>query len=164
MISVSAFARDSVNFGGKKLQCKDRSGRPVPLYYGDDGSPGTAFVNERDGSVIEFNPDILAEYSYEVQWFIFYHECGHIHIGGSELAADKYALGVAHREGWLTERVASRICDSFHNAPETSSHPSGRRRCRHIFERFNELKNIKSPAPLKKPAPTPPRKPRQYWD
>jgi hypothetical protein len=86
--------------------------------------------------VLILNPRMLNEQPAIVRLFVFHHECGHHHVGDSELKADCWAVQQGVRDGWLTQRGLKEVCDSFEDAPETSSHPSGRRRCRNIDQCF----------------------------
>ena len=86
--------------------------------------------------VLILNPSMLNEQPATVRLFVFHHECGHHHVGDSELKADCWAVQQGVRDGWLTQRGLKEVCNSFEDAPETSSHPSGRRRCRNIDQCF----------------------------
>jgi hypothetical protein len=86
--------------------------------------------------VLILNPRMLNEQPAIVRLFVFHHECGHHHVGESELKADCWAVDRGVRDGWLDQRGLKEVCDSFEDAPETSSHPSGRRRCRNIDQCF----------------------------
>ena len=50
-------------------------------------------------TVIMLNMQALNPLPRQVQWLIYYHECGHILLGQSETAADCYAVKRARREG-----------------------------------------------------------------
>ena len=82
------------------------------------------------------NPSLLGRYTRVVQLFVFHHECGHHHVGESELGADCWAVGQGVREGWLDRNGLTQVCRSFENAPETDTHPSGQRRCSNIDKCF----------------------------
>ena len=82
------------------------------------------------------NPRLLARYSGAVQLFVFHHECGHTRVGESELEADCWAVGQGVRDGWLDRNGLAQVCRSFDNAPETDTHPSGKRRCANIDRCF----------------------------
>jgi hypothetical protein len=86
--------------------------------------------------VLYFNPRILARHPQVVQLFVFHHECGHQSVGANELKADCYAVNKGVREGWLTRRGVSQVCDTFIDHPETATHPSGKRRCRNLDQCF----------------------------
>jgi hypothetical protein len=86
--------------------------------------------------VLILNPRMLNEQPATVRLFVFHHECGHHHVGDNELKADCWAVQRGVRDGWLDQRGLKEVCDSFEDAPETSSHPSGRRRCRNIDQCF----------------------------
>ena len=59
-------------------------------------------------TVIMLNMQALKDLPRQVQWLIYYHECGHILLGPSETAADCYAVKRARREGWLERAGAQR--------------------------------------------------------
>ena len=59
-------------------------------------------------TVIMLNMQALNPLPRQVQWLIYYHECGHILLGQSETAADCYAVKRARREGWLNDQAARR--------------------------------------------------------
>ncbi len=90
----------------------------------------------RDARLLVLNPVLLRRYSDTVQLFVFHHECGHHRAGDSELGADCWAVGEGVRHGWLDSRGLGDVCRSFENAPETSTHPSGRRRCANLDRCF----------------------------
>jgi hypothetical protein len=82
------------------------------------------------------NPALLGRYSKSVQLFVFHHECGHHHVGRSELSADCWAVAQGVRDGWLDRNGLAQVCRSFGNAPETDTHPSGQRRCANLDKCF----------------------------
>ncbi len=82
--------------------------------------------------VLILNPRMLREQPPLVGLFVFHHECGHHHVGDSELKADCWAVDRGVRDGWLDQKGLKAVCDSFEDAPETATHPSGRRRCRNL--------------------------------
>ena len=79
--------------------------------------------------VVVFNPRLINQQSSTVRLFVFYHECGHHHVGGSETGADCWAVKQGVRQGWLSRDSLGQICRSFGNGPATSTHPSGASRC-----------------------------------
>ena len=76
--------------------------------------------------VLVMNPRLLTRQPQTVRLFVFYHECGHHHVGGNELKADCWAVGEGVREGWLDRKGLTQVCASFNDAPPTPTHPSGR--------------------------------------
>src|SRR5262245_49870737 len=86
--------------------------------------------------VLMLNPRMLNEQPAIVRLFVFHHECGHHRVGDSELKADCWAVERGVRDGWLNQRGLKEVCESFEDAPETPSHPSGRRRCRNLDQCF----------------------------
>ncbi len=119
-----------------------------------------------DGVLI-LNPSMLSEQPASVRLFVFHHECGHHNVGDSELKADCWAVDRGVREGWLDTKGLEAVCRSFEDAPETDTHPSGKRRCRNLDRCFASAtaalttKSITSaaatPAPAKPAASPPPR-------
>ncbi len=81
------------------------------------------------GRLVIFNPRLLNRHSDTVQLFVFHHECGHHHVGGSETAADCWATKQGVREGWLDSKGIDQVCRSFGNMPATPTHPSSASRC-----------------------------------
>ena len=82
------------------------------------------------------NPRLLAQLPEIVRLFVFHHECGHHHVGASELKADCWAVQRGVDGGWLDGKSLKAICASFHGAPATPTHPSGASRCRNIDQCF----------------------------
>jgi hypothetical protein len=82
------------------------------------------------------NPTQLQRQPENVRLFVFYHECGHRHVGASELQADSWAVNRGVREGWLDKAVLKQVCASFGGMPETATHPSAARRCRNLDTTF----------------------------
>jgi hypothetical protein len=79
---------------------------------------------------------MLREQPDSVRLFVFHHECGHHNVGESELAADCWAVDHGVRDGWLDAKALDAVCRSFEDAPETDTHPSGKRRCRNLDKCF----------------------------
>jgi hypothetical protein len=86
--------------------------------------------------VLVMNPGLLRRMSDTVQLFVFHHECGHHHVGGSEMGADCWAVKQGVRDGWLNREGLAQVCKSFGNAPATDTHPSGQRRCANLDRCF----------------------------
>jgi hypothetical protein len=87
--------------------------------------------------LLVINPALLARQSTTVRLFVFHHECGHHHVGGSELGADCWAVRRGVEEGWLDRTGLVEVCNSFGHAPATSTHPSGSRRCGNLDRCYN---------------------------
>jgi len=86
--------------------------------------------------LLVMNPRLLTRQPQTVRLFVFYHECGHHHVGGNELKADCWAVGEGVREGWLDHKGLTQVCASFNDAPPTPTHPSGRARCGNLDRCF----------------------------
>ena len=80
-------------------------------------------------TVIMLNMQALNPLPRQVQWLIYYHECGHILLGQSETAADCYAVKRARREGWLNDRALDDVCAVFNIAGHGPVHPDPQARC-----------------------------------
>jgi hypothetical protein len=142
-------ASDSVQLAGRTVHCKNA--RVVT----DRGLPSEGA--EAPGVII-LNPDMLNEQPVIVRLFVFHHECGHHNVGESELEADCWAVGQGVREGWLDAKGLGQVCQSFEDAPETSTHPSGRRRCRNLDRCFSSATaSQRSKAPVSTTTSAPPR-------
>src|SRR5215475_4648713 len=120
-------ANDSVQLAGRTVRCKD-----VRIVI----DPGLPSEGAEAPGVLILNPEMLNEQPGIVRLFVFHHECGHHNVGDSELEADCWAVGEGVREGWLDAKGLDQICRSFEDAPETSTHPSGRRRCGNLDRCF----------------------------
>lgn len=86
--------------------------------------------------LLVLNPQLLQRHSDTVRLFVFNHECGHHHVGGSEFKADCWAVERGLREGWLGRSALSEVCQSFGGTPETFTHPSAARRCVNLAKCF----------------------------
>jgi hypothetical protein len=91
-----------------------------------------------DDESLILNPDMLKDQPEIVRIFIFKHECGHLTVGDSELAADCFAVHQGVREQWLDRKGLNQVCESFGGDPETDTHPSGARRCRNLDKCYAE--------------------------
>ncbi len=125
--SAQRSAGDSIQLAGRTVHCKHVriiTDRRLP-------SEGAA----APGMLI-LNPSMLSEQPAVVRLFVFSHECGHHNVGESELKADCWAVQQGVRDGWLDAKGLGAVCQSFEDAPETPTHPSGRRRCRNLDQCF----------------------------
>jgi hypothetical protein len=86
--------------------------------------------------VLVLNPGLLNRQSEVVRLFVFHHECGHHHVGASELKADCWAVAEGVKGGWLDRGGLTQACRSFGDAPPTPTHPSGSRRCANLDRCF----------------------------
>ena len=119
----------SVSLGGRQLQCNN-----APIMV-DRTLPSEGAAD--DESLI-LNPDMLKDQPEIVRIFIFKHECGHLTVGDSELAADCFAVHRGVSEQWLDRKGLNQVCQSFGEDPETDTHPSGARRCRNLDKCYVE--------------------------
>lgn len=87
-------------------------------------------------TVIMLNMEALKDLPQQVQWLIYYHECGHILFGPSETSADCYAVRRARREGWLNEQGLNEICAVFNIAGHGPVHPDPEARCNQLRQCF----------------------------
>ncbi len=83
-------------------------------------------------TVIMLNMQALKDLPRQVQWLIYYHECGHILFGPGETAADCYAIRRAKREGWLNEETLDNICAVFNIAGHSPVHQDPEARCNQL--------------------------------
>jgi hypothetical protein len=89
-------------------------------------------------TVIMLNMQALNDLPRQVQWLIYYHECGHILFGPSETAADCYAVKRARREGWLNDQTLNDICAVFHISGHGPVHPDPEDRCNQLRQCFGK--------------------------
>lgn len=87
-------------------------------------------------TVIMLNMQALKDLPRQVQWLIYYHECGHILYGPSESAADCYAIKRGKREGWLTRQTLEDICAVFNISGHGPMHPDPEARCAQLRQCF----------------------------
>ena len=125
--SMSLKRDGSVEIAGRKLRCGPvRIMLPRRLNNLGVAGPG----------MIALNPLLLSRYPEIVRVFVFAHECGHHHVGASELGADCWAVRRGVREGWLDRDGLGQVCRSVSDEPASSTHPSGRRRCMNLDRCF----------------------------
>jgi hypothetical protein len=126
--SAQTVDRDgSFKLAGRSLRCgraRNIVDRKIPIE--GMSAPGMVILN----------PSMLQQHPENVRVFIFHHECAHQHVGGDELGADCWAVKRGVTEGWLDKKGLGEVCRSFGDAPESATHPSGRRRCRNIDRCF----------------------------
>jgi hypothetical protein len=87
-------------------------------------------------TVIMLNMQALNPLPRQVQWLIYYHECGHILLGPSETSADCYAIKRARREGWLNDQALNDVCAVFNIAGHGPVHPDPQARCDQLRQCF----------------------------
>jgi len=117
----------TVEIAGRTLACgsvRVRLDRSIP-------SEGAAAPG-----ILILNPRMLRSQPDAVRLFVFHHECGHLHVGESELKADCWAIDQGVRDGWLDQKALKDVCASFDGMPETDTHPSAKRRCRNLDRCF----------------------------
>jgi hypothetical protein len=110
---------------GRKLSC----GKTATLLRDFEGFAVSS-------TVIMLNMEALKDLPRQVQWLIYYHECGHILFGPSESAADCYAVRRARREGWLGSTALDDICAVFNIAGHGPLHPDPEQRCDQLRQCF----------------------------
>jgi hypothetical protein len=110
---------------GRKLSC----GKTATLLRDFEGFAVSS-------TVIMLNMEALKDLPRQVQWLIYYHECGHVLFGPSELAADCYAVRRARREGWLGSTALEEICAVFNIAGHGPLHPDPEQRCNQLRQCF----------------------------
>ena len=126
---VSTRKDGGLEIAGRSVECgniRTRLDRNLP-------GLGAAAPSSR---LLILNPTRLQREPDNVRLFVFYHECGHHHVGASELQADSWAVNRGVREGWLDRAALKQVCTSFGGMPETATHPSAVRRCRNLDTTF----------------------------
>jgi hypothetical protein len=97
--------------------------------------------------VVVLNPHLLDRQPQTVRLFVFHHECGHHHVGASEVAADCWAAKQGARQGWLNRRGIEQVCRSFGNRSATPTHPSGASRCAALERCFAGVAGTRAVSP-----------------
>lgn len=140
MMAIPSHAAKEITLSGRKLSC---FGADVVI---DNSMPSegaaSADVSVPSRGAVYINQRMIRKLSKEVQWFVFYHECGHLHQGrrASESRSDRYGIYRGVMDGWLTNKTQlNNICKSFEDAPASREHPSGRKRCRDNEKWFDEF-------------------------
>src|SRR5262249_20139758 len=105
--------------------------------------------------VLVLNPGLLSRHSEIVRLFVFHHECGHHHVGGSELKADCWAVSEGVKGGWLDREGLAQACRSFGDAPATPTHPSGANRCANLDRCFGAAAAALAKQQSERPSPQP---------
>jgi hypothetical protein len=105
--------------------------------------------------VLVLNPGLLSRHSEIVRLFVFHHECGHHHVGGSELKADCWAVSEGVKGGWLDREGLAQACRSFGDAPATPTHPSGANRCTNLDRCFGAAVAALAKQQAERPSPQP---------
>ncbi|MCP4933761.1 MAG: hypothetical protein GY927_06035 [bacterium] len=88
--------------------------------------------------LIILNPLKLRRLPRDAKLLVYYHECAHQYIGGSELAADCWAVQKVRREGLMDRAGLKNACSFIKNLPANRRHPSGIMRCRQMTRCFNK--------------------------
>ena len=88
-------------------------------------------ISVPDAKLLVINPARVARQPGTVRLFVYYHECGHHHVGASELSADCWAVRRGVREGWLN-RLGSRRYAVIRQRIGNPTHPSAARRCSNL--------------------------------
>lgn len=132
----------TISIAGRNLSC----GGARNVLDGGLPSEGAAAPG-----VLIINPRLINRMPPLVRVFVYYHECGHHRVGGSELSADSWAVTRGVAEGWLDRSGLKQVCRSFGNMPATPTHPSARSRCRNLDRTYARALAAKAPLPQRKP-------------
>src|SRR5262245_52396767 len=103
-------------------------------------------ISVPDAKLLVINPKLVARQPGPVALFVFHHECGHHHVGASELAADCWAVERGVFDGWLDAAGVAQVCKSFGDGPATATHPSGARRCTNLNRCFAAARSRSNPS------------------
>ena len=105
--------------------------------------PGPGFALTGSNTII-FGPKFLRSYPAIVQRLIFLHECGHLHVGTDETAADCWAVTRAKRQGWLSPAGIRSTCRAIWDTAGGNSHLPGPERCQKLVECYDAAPSRKS--------------------
>lgn len=155
--------KTSVELAGRTMSCPiQRYGNKLATIKVQKGDPSEGEAASGDTGIFLYQP-MFSKAKPVVQLFIFAHECGHLQIdgGGTELRADVRAAKTGVEQGWLkTEADFQAVCDSWEDAPATSTHPAGETRCAHLKKWMTEYARRKAERDEReqpKVAPAPPK-------
>ncbi len=95
------------------------------------------FGAARRGLII-LNPLKLRRLPRDAKLLVYYHECAHQYVGGSELAADCWAVQKVRREGLMDRAGLQKACSFIKSLPANRRHPPGTMRCRQMMRCFND--------------------------
>ncbi len=95
------------------------------------------FGAARPGLII-LNPVKLQNLPRGARLLVYYHECAHQHVGGSELAADCWAVQKVRREGLMDRAGLGQACSFIKGLPANRRHPPGNLRCNHMKRCYND--------------------------
>jgi len=73
----------------------------------------------------------------DARLLIYYHECAHQYVGGSELAADCWAVQKVRRDGLMDKKGLKNACSFIKSLPVNRSHPPGKMRCQQMIRCYN---------------------------
>ena len=90
----------------------------------------------------------------DTKLLIYYHECAHQYVGGSELAADCWAVQKVRREGLMNKKGLKNACSFIAQLPANRSHPPGKIRCRQMIRCYNNTFLKSADKRLLRPAAT----------
>jgi hypothetical protein len=127
--------KTSAVLAGREVSCPIPRFNTLAKIHSVSGNATGGGEAAAGGEHIFLNMPMLKKAPPVVQWFIFYHECGHLQIdgGGTELRADTWGTKFGVEQGWLkTEEDLQHICDSWEGAPAIGEHPSAATRCKHV--------------------------------
>ena len=88
--------------------------------------------------LIILNPSKMRRLPRGVRLLIYYHECAHQYVGGSELAADCWAVQRVRREGLMSRDGLKNACSFIRSLPANRRHPPGEMRCHQMKRCYNE--------------------------
>jgi Ribbon-helix-helix protein, copG family len=101
---VSTAHAASTRIGGETLSC------PAATEIAIDNGASLFGLTDTVDRVIILNERRLGTQEPYFRRFVFLHECGHIHVGLDEAAADCWAVKRGKLEGWLTPDHLQSIC------------------------------------------------------
>jgi hypothetical protein len=158
--SVVLRADGSISISGRALRCGS-------VRNALDSSLPNLGISVPTSGLLVMNPKLLARHTPTVRLFVFHHECGHHHVGASELEADCWAVRRGVRGRWLSREGLAQVCRSFGGSPTTSTHPAASARCKNLERCFaaagggglQARKDVPkfAPAPLPEEPPAGPR-------
>lgn len=130
--AVSLRSDGSLQISGRAVSCG--SVRNVL-----DSTLPTLGLSAPTRKLLVLNPVELGKQPTILRLFVFHHECGHHHVGASELAADCWSIREGVRAGWMNKAGLAQVCNLMGGLPQTPTHPSGAERCKNMTRCFASI-------------------------
>lgn len=78
-----------------------------------------------DGRAIYLNPAVMGSWPTVLKIWMYAHECGHLHVGANESAADCWAVRLGRDQGWFRPAAFQGLMQLLRHNPGDVTHPPG---------------------------------------